>query len=209
MSRKSKARVHFFCQNSTNSRALADRRGRTARLWSMSRAILARTISENSYVPFKNWLVGPARPVKEKANLLSFVTYRSLALEDDRDTHLLCNWPTNSWRPISAITHKKNRNRTNTSRNSLSEFNSVFTMVRNPKKKKSGWKISLFVYVSQQLACTIISWDGKMVPARVCLWFVYCLCVCLFVEVFSVCVCLAYQRTEQIKKGGTYWEVGS
>ena len=45
------ARVHFSRHNSPNSRALADRSGRTERLWSMSRAIMARTSSENSCVP--------------------------------------------------------------------------------------------------------------------------------------------------------------
>ena len=63
------ARVHFLRHNSPNSRALVDRSGRTERLWSMSRAILARTSSENSCVPFKNWLVGPDRLDVWKATL--------------------------------------------------------------------------------------------------------------------------------------------
>ena len=49
--------MRFSRHNFRNSRALADR----------SRAILDRTSSENSCVPFKNWLVGLDRPDKWKA----------------------------------------------------------------------------------------------------------------------------------------------
>ena len=42
------ARVRFSCHNSQNYRALADRSGRTERLRSMSRTILARTSSVHS-----------------------------------------------------------------------------------------------------------------------------------------------------------------
>ena len=58
------ARVHFSRHNSPDSRALADRSGRTERLWSMIRDILARTSFENSCVHLKNWLVGPTGPDK-------------------------------------------------------------------------------------------------------------------------------------------------
>ena len=60
----------FSRHNSPNSRALADWSERTERLWSMSRAILARTNLESSCVPFKNWLVGPARSDEWKETLL-------------------------------------------------------------------------------------------------------------------------------------------
>ena len=38
--------------------SLADRSRRTEWLWSISRVILAKTSSENSWVPFENWQVG-------------------------------------------------------------------------------------------------------------------------------------------------------
>ena len=55
------ARVHFSRHN--------DRSGRTERLRSISRDLLARTSSENSCVPFKNWMAGPDRPDKWKVTL--------------------------------------------------------------------------------------------------------------------------------------------
>ena len=56
------ARVHYppralIRHNSPNSRALGDRSRRTRNdFWSLSRAILTRNNSENSFVPFKNRL---------------------------------------------------------------------------------------------------------------------------------------------------------
>ena len=48
--------VHFSRHNSPNSRTLADHSGRTERLWSISRAILARTSSEYWRT---DWSAGP------------------------------------------------------------------------------------------------------------------------------------------------------
>ena len=50
---------------SPNFCALANQSGRTEWLWSISKSILARTSSENSCVPFKNWLIGPARLTRQ------------------------------------------------------------------------------------------------------------------------------------------------
>ena len=50
---------------------LVNRKGRAERLWSISRAFLTRTRSENSSIPFKNWLVGPDRLDKWKTSSMS------------------------------------------------------------------------------------------------------------------------------------------
>lgn len=49
-------------------------------------------------------------------------------------THLFLNSPENSCSPISAMTPRKNRNKTRTSLKSFNERSSVFTIARRPAK---------------------------------------------------------------------------
>ena len=48
-------------------------------------------------------------------------------------THLFLNSPTNSCSPMSAMTARKNKNKTRTSLNNFSERSNVFTIARRPK----------------------------------------------------------------------------
>ena len=67
--------------------------------------------------------------------LLSFWIYppmSSVKFSGGSRTHLFLNSPTNSCRPISAMTARKKRNRTRTSLKSFNERSKVFTIARRP-----------------------------------------------------------------------------
>lgn len=69
-------------------------------------------------------------------NILSLFALYVVLSESSSSTHLYLRWPTNSWRPISAITARKKTNRIRTSFSIFIDRSNVLTIAFKPRKNR-------------------------------------------------------------------------